>query len=101
MFGRDVVGQVADDVDGLASFCERAKVGLENVGFDDLDVGVFAEAEGQFGGERVVELDGNETLRAGSQNFGDGAVAGTDFDDGAITQVAERIGRCDGGRYRL
>ena len=39
----DVVGEVADDVEGLAFLHDAGEVELEDVGFDDLDVWVFAE----------------------------------------------------------
>ncbi len=87
--GGDVVGEVADDVELVAEFGEVAG---EDVGFEDLYVGVVAEAEAEFGGEGAVELDGDEASGAGGEDFGDGAVAGTDLDDRALGEVAEGVG---------
>ena len=97
--GGDVVGEVADDVEavrlGLGAFAfefeQCGEVGFEDVGLVDADVGMIAEAEGEFGGEGGVELDSDETVGAGGEDLGEGAVAGADLDDGAGGEVAEGV----------
>ena len=52
---------------------------------------LVAEAEGQLGGERAVELAGDEAFGAAGEDLGEGAVAGADLDDGALADVAECV----------
>ena len=69
------------------------EVGLKDVGFDDLDIGVVAEAETQFGYESAIELYGDEALGTFGEDGCDGSMAGADLDDGAGGNIAEGI--CD------
>jgi hypothetical protein len=92
----DVVWQVADDVYGLA-FGELGEIGLEDVGVVNGDVRIVAEAEGQLAGEGRVELDAVQACAAGSEEVGDGSVAGADFDDGALAYIAEGFGDAEAG----
>ena len=58
----------------------------------DFDVGLVAKAKAELGGESWVELDEDEAAGAGSEQVGDGAVAGADLEDGAGGDVAEAGG---------
>ena len=55
----------------------------------------FAEARG----EVAIEFDGDEAASAGREQIGNGGFAGTDFDDGAIGEVAEGINDGLAGRW--
>ena len=58
----------------------------------DGDARVVAELEGELFGEGWVELDAVKMRGACGEDGGDGAVAGTDLDDGAVVDVAECVG---------
>ena len=88
----DVVRQVADNIEGFTLRSQRSQVGREDVGFEDFDSGVFAEAEAQFGGKGAIEFDRDQALGARREDVGDGAVAGTDLDDSTLREVAQRVG---------
>jgi hypothetical protein len=66
---------------------------------EDGDRGADGELGAEVGGQVAVELDGDEAMGAGSQNGGEGAAAGADFNDGAMGDVAESVGdgRLGGG----
>ncbi len=94
--GGEVVGQVSDDEElfvgmGFRVVREGGEVDVEDVVLEDFDVGLggetFAEARGEF----AVELDGDEASGAGSEQICDGGLAGADFDDGAMGEIAECV----------
>lgn len=89
---RNVVGQVANDVGGFAGLQIGAEVSVEDVGFDDLYVGVVAIVEGEFGGEGAVEFDADQALGAFGEDAGNGAVAWADFNHSAVGDVAQGVG---------
>ena len=57
----------------------------------DGDVCVVAKAEGEFAGECGVKLDAVQASATRCEQAGDGSVAGTDFYDCALGNIAERI----------
>jgi hypothetical protein len=61
------------------------------------DVGIVAKAEGEFAGERGVELNAVQASAAWGKQTRDGSVAGTDLDDRAVGDIAERVGDADAG----
>lgn len=89
--GSDVVGEVSDDVGGFSWWDESAEVGFQDVDFDDLDIWLVAEAEGEFGGEGAIQFEGDEPFAAAGEYLGDGSVAGANFDDGTLGHVAEGV----------
>lgn len=88
----DVVGKISDDVCRFALGDEIAKVGLEDVGFDDAYVWLVAEAEGEFGCQGAVEFEGDQGAAATGEDLGDRPVTRTDFDYRALADISERIG---------
>ena len=72
---------------------------MENVGVVDGDAWVVAEFEGEFFGERGVELDAVKVRGACGENTGDGAVAGADLDYSASRDVAECVGDALAGGF--
>jgi hypothetical protein len=50
--------------------------------------------EAQLGSKGAVDLDGDEAAAAGGKDRCDGAVAGADFDHGAVADGSESV--CDG-----
>ena len=97
----DVVRQVADDIGCLLASDvigeQRGQVGLQNVRVMDRDLRLVAEAEGKFPREGWVELDAVQPPAARREQGGDGPMAWTDFDGGALTGVAESVGDADAG----
>ena len=77
----------------LAWWDQGMEVGLEDVGFDDLYIGVVTEAEAQFRDEGTVEFYRDEALGTFGEDGCDGSVAGADLDDGSVGDIAEGI--CD------
>ena len=77
-------------------FCE---VELEDVGVVDGDARIVAEFEAELFGEGRVELDAVKMRGACGEDRGDGAVAGTDLDDGASGDVAECVGDAVAGGF--
>ena len=88
----DVVGEIAEDEQGLASGGGGGgEVEGEDVLLEDGEAAGW-EPGAEMGGEAGVELDGEDVSGAGDEGRGDGAGAGTDFDDGAGGEIAERGG---------
>ncbi len=88
----DVVGEIAEDEQGLAGGGGGGgEVEGEDVLLEDGEEAGW-EPGAEMGGEAGVELDGEDVGGAGDEGRGDGAGAGTDFDDGAGGEVAERGG---------
>ena len=77
---------------------EGGEVDLEDVGLDDLDMFLRGEALAESGGEFAIEFDGDEARGARGEQLGDGGFAGTDFDDSAPGEIAERVGDATAGR---
>ena len=75
---RDVVGQVADDAQGIA---ERTEVELQRVGFVNAHVVSTREAMAQGARQVAVEFHAMQMPGFPRERFGDGARAGTDLDD--------------------
>ena len=94
----DVVGQVAEDEEGLAgSGGSGGEVEGEDVLVDYGDV-LCGELGAEVGGEGGVEFDGDEAVGAGGESVGDGSGTRTDFDGGAGGEIAEGVGDAlDGG----
>jgi len=94
----DVVGQVAEDEEGLAgSGGSGGEVEGEDVLVDYGDV-LCGELGAEVGGEGGVEFDGDEAMGAGGESVGDGSGTRTDFDGGAGGEIAEGVGDAlDGG----
>jgi hypothetical protein len=108
--GSDVVGEIAYYLDSgkplgclararlcvrLASLCQQSQICRQNVLVQDGDVGLSGEIGVEIGGEGRVEFDGDDALGAAGEDVRDGSAAGADFDDGAVGDIAERVG--DGG----
>ena len=103
--GSDVVGQVADyeklvgrrllvgvdsvRVDGVAA--QSGEIGAENVLLEDLDGGQGSKLFAELRSEVAVEFDGDEAVGTGVEQPSDGSAAGSDFDNGAMGEVAEGV----------
>lgn len=94
----EVVGQVADDEELFGWLRQGGEVYVEDVALDDFDVGLRGEAFAEARGEFAVEFDGDEAAGAGGEQVRDGGFAGADFDDGAVSEVAEGIDNGVAGR---
>jgi hypothetical protein len=64
---------------------------VEDVVFDDFDMGLRGEAFAEAGSEFAVEFDGDEAVGAGREQLGDGGFPGSDFYDGAEGEIAEGV----------
>jgi len=85
----DVVGEIAEDKQGLAGGCGGGgKVEGEDVLLEDGEAAGW-EPGAEMGGEAGVKLDGEDVGGAGHEGASDGSGAGADFDDGAVGEVAE------------
>ena len=87
----DVVRKVPNDISRLAFGHNRSKVGLQNIVFDNLYLGLIAKSEGQFGRKSTIEFQRNQPATAPGQDFRDGPVAGSDLDHGSLAEIAKSV----------
>ena len=67
------------------------KVELKDIRLMDRDVCIVAKAEGQLAGKRGIELNAMQPSAARCEQTGDGSVAGADFNDCALRDIADSI----------
>lgn len=88
---RDVVGDVSDQRE-LATR-DTAQVGLQDVGFDDIEPWIVRVLLTEFGRERAIYLDRHHARRTCEQLSREPTASGPNFDDGLIRTQPERV--CD------
>ena len=87
----DVVWQIANHIRALALRHQRSEIPFENIGLEDFNLRLFSKAKAQFGGQRRIDLDGDQPPAARSQNRCNCAVARADLDHRPLAERAQRV----------
>ena len=87
----DVVRQVSDHIGGFIVGNQRSEIGLENIAFDNLYLGLIAKPESQFGCERPIKLQRNQPAAPPGENLSDRPVARPNLNHGPLGKIAKSV----------